>query len=175
MVQDPVLFCRSETRPLVEESDVSAELTGLCRDHSFETAIDVCRRCGLEFCEICVVHPFGAKKPFCKECAMVQGGVRTHSARPAQTSRVIRKRVKDFEKLKDRAATASGPETPALVDPVLQDWLDATPEAPEPEPAARSSAADRAEAAAPETASVVVEEEPADGVAPAIDWSKPFG
>jgi hypothetical protein len=155
----------------VEESDVSAELTGLCRDHSFETAIDVCRRCGFEFCELCVVHPFGAKKPFCKECAMVQGGVRTHSARPAQTSRVIKMRVKDFEAMKGPTTTASGPDAPALVDPVLQDWLDTAPVEPEPDPvsAAKPTAADRAEA------QVASDDEPADGVAPPIDWSKPFG
>jgi hypothetical protein len=159
----------------VEESDVSAELTGLCRDHSFETAIDVCRRCGLEFCEICVVHPFGAKKPFCKECAMVQGGVRTHSARPAQTPRVIKKRVKEFDKMKSRMATASGPEAPALVDPVLQDWLDTAPAEADPAAAVKPSAADRAEANVPDVATVVTDDEPADGVAPPIDWSKPFG
>ncbi len=154
---------------------MSAELTGLCRDHSFETAIDVCRRCGFEFCEICVVHPFGAKKPFCKECAMVQGGVRTHSARPAQTPRVIKKRVKEFDKMKARVAAASGPEAPALVDPVLQDWLDTTPVDPESAPGLNPSAADRAEANVPDVAGVVTDDEPADGVAPPIDWSKPFG
>ena len=154
---------------------MSAELTGLCRDHSFETAIAVCRRCGLEFCEICVVHPFGAKKPFCKECAMVQGGVRTHSARPAQTPRVIKKRVKDFEKIKARGATAAGADAPALVDPVLQDWLDTAPAEPGPAPAAKASAADRAEANVVDVATVVTDDEPADGVAPPIDWSKPFG
>lgn len=157
---------------------MSAELTGLCRDHSFERAIDVCRRCGLEFCEICVVYPFGAKKPFCKECAMVQGGVRTHSARPAQTSRVIRNRVKEFKKLQHRAVSSSDrSDAPALIDPVLQEWLDAAPEAPEPAPAPRTSAADRAGPAVPnpEPAGVVTDDEPADGVAPPIDWSKPFG
>ena len=48
---------------------MSIDLTGLCREHSFESAAELCRRCGLEYCEACVVYPFGAKKPLCKTCA----------------------------------------------------------------------------------------------------------
>ena len=152
---------------------MDTEITGLCRDHSFETADAVCRRCGHEFCEICVVHPFGPKKPFCKECAMVEGGVRNMSARPALPSRLIRKRVKAFDKKMADMTAAVVPEAPVIVDPVLEDWLERTPakgesdtpDAPE-EPSAPAPAP---------TPSLTSPDEPADGVAPPIDWNKPFG
>ena len=54
---------------------MSMHLTGLCREHSFESAAELCRRCGLEYCEACVVYPFGARKPLCKSCAIAMSGL----------------------------------------------------------------------------------------------------
>ena len=166
---------------------MDVELTGLCREHSFERAVDLCRRCGGEFCELCVVHPFGPKKPFCKECAMVQGGVRSFTTRPALPNRVIRKRVKAFEK-RDAADVPGRAETPEVVDPVLADWLEtaeiekatpvadvAPPPAPVPVDTQAPPTPAAPAAAATELADLAVPtEDPADGEAP-IDWSRPFG
>ena len=97
------------------------DITGLCLDHSFEKAAVICRRCSREFCDACVVYPFGPKKPYCKECAMAAGGVRTHVSRPAQPPKLVRKRVKAFEAFIAAARTAT-------------DLLDEIPDAPLPSP-----------------------------------------
>lgn len=157
------------------------ELTGLCRDHSFETAEDLCRRCGLEYCELCLVYPFGAKKPLCKECAMVAGGVRSHTARQEMPKRDLRRRVKAWERRVERGRTAAG----AAAEPLLTDPL-----APTHEDLARVPATvpDRGAEVAAELAASFDEipppppppapapaDAPAEGVAPPIDWSQPFG
>jgi len=138
---------------------VAVELTGLCRDHSFESATDVCRRCGLEFCELCVVTPFGDKKPLCKECAMAMGGVRSYVSRQAMAPRVLKKRVKAFETSRNKnvAAPIAGPDGPDVVDPT------ATMEF-----AADALALEPSGAAAPGEAGT-------DAPATGIDWSQPFG
>ena len=84
------------------------QLTGLCRDHSFEPAEAVCRQCGLEFCSACIVHPFGKKKPICKSCAVNLSGVRTGSGRAPMNPRLLKRRVKEFEKLLE--AKKTGPQ-----------------------------------------------------------------
>ena len=163
---------------------VSDDITGLCRDHSFETAIDVCRRCGLEFCEVCVVYPFGPKKPFCKECAMSLGGVRTQVTRNAQPSRLIRRRAKEFSLFVGRRkapVTIGG--APDLVDPTIPDVPDpganARERVPVPVPRADDAAfvdsLDTRFREAPLAAPAPGQVDPADGVAPPIDWSQPFG
>lgn len=160
---------------------MNVEMTGLCREHSFERAVDVCRRCGGEFCEICVVHPFGPKKPFCKECAMVQGGVRSFSPRPAMPGRMIRKRVKQFE-TRDTSDVPGRADTPEVVDPVLADWL----ETAKAEIAELESSAPVADVAPPPAPVPVDAPAPAAPATPAdsgetagdeapIDWSRPFG
>lgn len=164
---------------------MTTEITGLCRDHTFETAVDVCRRCGMEFCEMCLLFPRGAAKPLCKECAMIAGGVRNHASRPEMARRDLKRKVKAF------AARRSGPiagPTPAeaveITDPVLDDAL--TPTADDLErvsaPPADDGAAvarelvDEFNAAPPSPAPPPpTTREPADGVAPPIDWNRPFG
>ena len=79
---------------------MSDDITGLCRDHSFETATAMCRRCSLEFCDTCVVYPFGPKKPFCKECAMTK--------EQANKESVVR--VYDIQDLISRIPNFKGPE-----------------------------------------------------------------
>lgn len=166
---------------------MTAELTGLCRDHSFESAENVCRRCGLEYCELCLVYPFGAKKPLCKECAMVAGGVRSHAARPEMPKREVKRRVKAWEARTSGSRTPA-PEEAAISDPLLHDPLTPTEEDLERVPAT-VPADDGAEVAAaladsfndvpppppPPPPPAAPAEEPADGVAPPIDWSQPFG
>jgi hypothetical protein len=157
------------------------ELTGLCRDHSFERAEDICRRCGGEYCELCLVYPFGPKKALCKECAMVAGGVRAHGTRAEMHKRAVKHRVKAFAEraaLESGAGEATDPSRPA--DPVLSDPLAPTKEDLE-----------RLRATIPDNGAVFTQElaglfkemplapplgsGPADGVAPPIYWSQPFG
>ncbi len=119
------------------------DITGRCRNHSFDFAESVCRRCGLEFCDDCVVRPFGKSKPFCKDCAMVLGGVKTHGIRPPMTSKQIRSRVKAFSK-----RTPSRTRVEAAVQELIP---------------------------APMMVPTIAVTDPAAGVAPPIDWSRPFG
>lgn len=164
---------------------MTVDITGLCRDHSFESAENVCRRCGLEYCELCLVYPFGAKKPLCKECAMVAGGVRSHAARQEMPKRELKKKVKAWE---SRVAGRRSPATEetTIDDPLLNDPLAPTEEDLERVPATVPAddgagvAAALAETFAdapppPPPPANAPGEEPADGVAPPIDWSQPFG
>ena len=162
------------------------ELTGLCREHSFERSEDICNRCGAEYCELCLVYPFGPRKSLCKECAMVAGGVRAHTVRPEMPKRDVKRRKKAFQaratgRAKARSETELATET---FEPVLSDPLAPTPEDLErvpamvPEDDGESVARDLADASSqppqslPSSAPVPA---PADGVAPPIDWSQPFG
>lgn len=141
---------------------MSIELTGLCREHSFESATALCRRCGLEYCEICVVFPFGEKKPYCKECAMALGGVRSHVTRPAMTPRLVKQRAKQFKANGGAIASAPlpEPEVPTIVDTTIETADE--PESIEPAPVP-------ADVAPPPPTG-----EPAEGVAPSVDWNNPF-
>lgn len=50
---------------------------GPCDRHSFDHAAGTCGRCGANFCEVCLVFPFGPRKaPYCIPCALVAAGVR---------------------------------------------------------------------------------------------------
>ncbi len=161
---------------------MSAEIAGICRDHSFETAEEVCRRCGAEFCELCLVFPFGASKPLCKECAMAVGGVRSHVSRPAMAKKDIRRKVKAFEAhRRDRSLITTQGDAVEVTDPMLHDPLAPTEDDLERVPASvpatdgATEAADAPPAAVAETTPPAPGEEPASGVAPPIDWSQPFG
>ena len=155
------------------------ELTGLCRDHSFESAEDLCRRCGLEYCELCLVYPFGAKKPLCKECAMVMGGVRSHAARQEMPKRDLRRRVKAWASRAERGRTATAAAEPLLMDPLAPTHEDlARVPVTVPDRGAEVAAALAAsfdEIPPPPPPPPPPADEPADGVAPPIDWSQPFG
>lgn len=162
---------------------MSDEITGLCHDHSFESAEEVCRRCGFEFCELCMVYPFGAKRPLCKECAMVAGGVRSQASRPEMPKRDIKRRAKAWKvRSSGVAATAAAA---AASDPILSDPLAPTEDDLERVPAmvpdtGADIAAELADSFSeppppPSPDPVPPTQEPADGVAPPIDWSQPFG
>lgn len=163
---------------------MTAEITGLCRDHTFETAEEVCRRCGIEFCEMCLLFPFGAAKPLCKECAMVAGGVRNHATRPEMPKRELKRKVKAFEARRKSplSSPAATMEDVEITDPVLQDPLAPTAEdlerVPTPVPddgALVASELADAFSTPPPPPPPPAAPEPADGVAPPIDWSQPFG
>jgi hypothetical protein len=63
------------------------ERFGTCRKHSFELTHAVCAHCDHEYCEDCMVFPFGEDQPgYCIDCAFVVAGVRV-------TSRVRRRRL----------------------------------------------------------------------------------
>ena len=158
------------------------DITGLCRDHSFESAEAVCRRCGLEFCELCLVYPFGARRPMCKECAMAEGGVRSHVARAPMGRRDLRKKLKAFEARQQRAAANGNgngnSHTPAeesvSSDPITpnEDDLERVPVAStRPQVQESPVSFDDPPPAPPPPPAV----EPAEGVAPPIDWNQPFG
>ncbi len=161
---------------------MNIEITGLCRDHSFETAEDLCRRCGLEYCELCLVYPFGAGKPLCKECAMAEGGVRSHVQRAAMPKRDVRRRRKEFEARNGAGQGVSGNGNRETVpDPVLKDPLVPTDDDLDRVPAAVSESAlvaqDFVDAfdTEPTPPSTPAVDDPANGVAPPIDWNQPFG
>lgn len=165
---------------------MTADITGLCRDHSFETAEDLCRRCGAEYCELCLVFPFGASKPLCKECAMAAGGVRSHVSRPALGKRDLRRKIKAFEERRaGRASPSTFGDVNEAAEAVLHDPLAPTEEDLERVPVPSTGSEDGAafaeqlgaafdEPPAPSPPAPPAEK-PADGVAPPIDWSQPFG
>ena len=147
---------------------MSMHMTGLCREHSFESAAELCRRCGLEYCEACVVYPFGAKKPLCKTCAIAMSGVRSHTGLPAMPPRLVKKRAKAF------AATLGTAASAPMADPVLPEVRDTTVEAVD-EPSTEEETESTLPPPPPVHAPVGADGEPGSDVAPPIDWSQPFG
>ena len=77
-----------------------------CEKHSYEHGVALCGRCGLSWCESCLVYAFGPKKPpYCKPCAMFAAGVRTSADHPALSRRELKARRK-------AVAAAPTPEAP---------------------------------------------------------------
>jgi hypothetical protein len=75
-------------------------MEGRCERHLFDQAIDLCERCGAEFCGDCLVYSFGPKKPpYCLPCAVEQAGVRKGAIRPAVSRRDRKRLVHEREKL----------------------------------------------------------------------------
>ena len=63
-------------------------MEGRCERHLFDQAIDLCGRCGAEFCNDCLVYSFGPKKPpFCIQCAVVAAGIRSNAGTPPALGR----------------------------------------------------------------------------------------
>lgn len=87
-----------------------------CTRHQFEAAIDRCRQCGHPFCGECLVYSFGEKQPpFCIPCALSASGVRSNAARsPAMPRKELKKRQREVERTRARAATAE--ETSTRID-----------------------------------------------------------
>ena len=125
------------------------QVTGLCRHHSFEAAHGVCRQCGMEFCESCIVFPMGKKTPICKECAVRLGGVRSGAGRAPMNPRHLKKRVKAFDELmKARQERGQVATMVATETTLFQDQRPST------------------------TAAETPASEPADS--DRVDWSNPF-
>jgi hypothetical protein len=75
-------------------------LEGRCERHLFDRAIDLCGRCGGEYCTDCLVYSFGpSKPPYCLPCAVARAGVRsnapTYRALSGRQQRQLRKRRKE--------------------------------------------------------------------------------
>jgi hypothetical protein len=89
---------------------------GRCDQHLFEAAEDLCRECGREYCDECLVYPFGPKKPpLCRQCAIAAAGIRKHAKRPkVKTSRELKRQVKERKK----AAKKATPEPVLEVRPM---------------------------------------------------------
>jgi hypothetical protein len=95
-------------------------MEGRCERHQFDRAIDRCGRCGLEFCQTCVVYPFGQRKaPYCLPCAVQAAGVRSGAGSGRALSRRERKQL-DRERTSPAAANAGI----ANEDPFDMNWLD---------------------------------------------------
>lgn len=70
-------------------------MEGRCERHPFDQAVDLCGRCGCEFCADCVVYSFGpAKPPYCLPCAVEAAGVRQGAGFRPAPSRKERKELK---------------------------------------------------------------------------------
>jgi hypothetical protein len=84
-------------------------MDGRCERHLFDQAIDLCDRCGAEFCGDCLVYSFGPKKPpYCLPCAVEAAGVRKGAGYRPATSRRERKQIaKDRDALLRRRAAAA--------------------------------------------------------------------
>ena len=96
-------------------------MEGRCERHLFDQAIDLCARCGAEFCNDCLVYSFGPKKPpFCLPCAVEAAGVRSGAGfRP-----MSRKEQKHFAKQREalRQRRASLAERGELKE--TKSWMD---------------------------------------------------
>ena len=162
-----------------------SEITGLCREHSFEPAIDLCRLCGGEFCELCLVHPGG--RALCKTCAMAAAGVRSGGTLKPIARRDLKRRLTAFEAYRSmrRPAEAS---TPIIHDPLIE-YDVAEPHlgaagatrlqsesarSPDPDLVAQA-AAQLAGSRRPLEPAARTDDSPGGDIAPPIDWSKPFG
>ena len=81
-----------------------------CTKHPHEKSAALCQRCGMSWCNDCLVFAFGPKKPpMCLECAMFAGGVRSAAVRPAMPKRELKARLKAF---KAHAKAAADGEIP---------------------------------------------------------------
>src|SRR3546814_8288256 len=67
-----------------------------CEKHPHELGVALCARCGGSWCAHCLVQVRGPRKaPYCIECAMFVGGVRSSATRPALSRRQMKARVKE--------------------------------------------------------------------------------
>jgi hypothetical protein len=83
-----------------------------CAKHNFELAAAVCRTCGDDFCEECLVYAHGpSKPPYCVPCALVAAGVRRHSPSQRKLHR-SRRGVRGGEPV--TRGEAEGEEQPAV-------------------------------------------------------------
>lgn len=81
-------------------------MEGRCERHLFDQAVDLCGRCGSEFCNDCIVYAFGPNKPpYCLGCAVEAAGVRKGAGyRPPISRRQKKQFAKDRDALLRRRA-----------------------------------------------------------------------
>ena len=85
-------------------------MEGRCERHLFDQAIDLCGRCGAEFCNDCLVYSFGPKKPpFCLPCAVEAAGVRSGAGSRPMSRKEQKQFAKQREALRQRRAVAAEP------------------------------------------------------------------
>lgn len=118
-----------------------------CIKHPHERGIALCGRCGAPWCKDCLVYSFGpTKPPYCMECAMFAGGVRSSASRPALPKRELKKLMKEARAEAKAAAKAGAAIGDGDGDGGDDDDRDSTPDrehagvnaaadAPEPPPA----------------------------------------
>jgi len=94
-------------------------MEGRCERHLFDQAIDLCGRCGAEFCGDCLVYSFGPKKPpFCLPCAVEAAGVRKGAGyRPAMSRREAKRLAKQRDAFRNRHAAGAGAGAPDPMPP----------------------------------------------------------
>jgi hypothetical protein len=96
-----------------------------CEKHQFESAIDVCRTCGRDFCGECLVYPFGDDKaPYCLDCALSASGVRSA---PGKTSRLTKKEIKARHKQWRLQRASAQRQTPAVEVAAFEEFETPTP------------------------------------------------
>lgn len=134
-----------------------------CTKHSHERGVAACRRCGLPWCNDCLVFVYGTTKPpYCVGCAMFAAGVRTSAPLPAMSRREVRAR--------HRAAKAAAKAARHDTDRAVSDVPPPPPPPPSrpvvitPEPAVPVAPA----------AAIPVAPEPVASPAAATDWSVPW-
>ena len=98
-------------------------MEGRCERHLFDRAVDLCGRCGSEYCADCLVYSFGPKKPpFCLPCAVSAAGVRQNAG---SRGKVDRKEAKAFTRRREeflaQRDSASTVKAPVMMD---DSWLD---------------------------------------------------
>lgn len=99
------------------------DVEGRCERHLFDQAVDLCGRCGFEFCADCLVYSFGTKKPpFCLPCAVEAAGVRQGAG--FGTPALNRREQKELKRR--RKAFLAAREATRIVAPVTLDdsWLE---------------------------------------------------
>ncbi len=96
-------------------------MEGRCERHNFDRAIDLCGRCGGEYCSDCLVYPFGPRKPpFCLPCAVSQGGVRSSAATYRALSGRKMRQLQKQRKAALVAAQGNQPPPPPPAEPESQ-------------------------------------------------------
>lgn len=98
-------------------------MDGRCERHLFDQAVDLCGRCGGEYCPDCLVYSFGpSKPPFCLPCAVEAAGVRQGAGFRAPGGR---KERKELRRRREAFLAARAQRTEGVPGVVMDDsWMD---------------------------------------------------
>lgn len=108
-------------------------MEGRCERHLFDQAVDLCGRCGCEFCPDCLVYSFGpSKPPFCLPCAVEAAGVRQGAgfgpAPGRKELKELKRRREEFLKARANGTHGPGPKPAVEIDQSFWNDLDDSPE-----------------------------------------------